>query len=117
MILENLFAQAAQGETFLRMCLTGVMLGCMLHLCSAVRRRSAWLGAACEVLSVLLCAAAALVIMLRSGSGLRLYALLGLTLGAVLYQSGWRPVIDFLQVCLRKVFRPAGKRPPRGESM
>lgn len=117
MILENLFAQATQGEIFLRMCLGGLMIGIALHGCEAAGRHCRWLGAAGEIITAALGAAGALGILIRGGSGLRLYALLGMVLGAALYQAGWRPLLALTGKQIRKIFRPAGKQRVHDESM
>ena len=88
MILENLFAQAAQGRTFLMMCVCGLALGAMLQLSRALRRRRAWMGNLCDAAAAVLLGGMALGVMLLSGGGLRGYALLGLLIGAALYQAG-----------------------------
>lgn len=104
MILENLFAQAAQGRTFLLMCVCGLALGAMLHLSRALRGWRAWLGAAADALTALLLGGMALGVMLLSGEGLRGYALLGLLLGAALYEAGLRRPLGALG---RQLVKPA----------
>lgn len=96
MILENLFAQAAQGRTFFMMCVGGLALGAILHLSRALRGWRPWLGTAVDALAALLLGGMALGVMLSSGGGLRGYALLGLLLGAALYEAGLRRVLDAL---------------------
>ena len=96
MILENLFAQAAQGRTFLLMCLCGLLFGAMLHLSRALRGWKPWLGTTVDALATLLLGGIALGVMLSSGGGLRGYALLGLLLGAALYETGLRRLMDAL---------------------
>ena len=103
MILENLFAQAAQGRTFLLMCLCGLVLGAALHLSRALRGWRPWLGTVADVLAALLLGGMGLGVMLLSGSGLRGYALMGLLLGAALYEAGLRRVIDALGRWLRRL--------------
>ena len=104
MMLEQLFAQAAQGEVFLRMVLAGAVLGMTLQLCQALRRLKAWLGAAGEATAVLLCFLLTLHTLLECGSTLRLYALLGLVLGTVLYQAGLGRMLHSAGVFLQKKF-------------
>ena len=124
MILENLFAQAAQGRTFLLMCVCGLLLGAVLHLSRALRGVKPWLGTATDALAALLLGSMALGVMLLSGGGLRGYALLGLLLGAALYEAGLRRVIDALGRMLRhttdfirqKLPPKEGKAPPADES-
>ena len=96
MILENLFAQAAQGRTFLMMCVCGLVLGAMLHLSRALRQVRPWLGNLCDALAAVLLGGMALGVMLLSGEGLRGYALLGLLIGAALYQAGLSRVLGAL---------------------
>ena len=102
MILENLFAQAAQGRTFLLMCLCGLLLGAMLHLSRALRGWRPWLGTAADALTAVLLGGMALGVLLRSGGGLRGYALLGLLIGAALYQAGLSRVIGALAGLLNR---------------
>ena len=113
MILENLFAQAAQGRTFLLMCLCGLMLGAMLHLSRALRRCRPWLGNIADVLAALMLGAAALWVLLGSGGGLRGYALLGLLIGAVLYQAGISRIIGALFGLLARPLQFLAQKFPR----
>lgn len=124
MILENLFAQAAQGRTFLLMCVCGLLLGAMLHLSRALRGWRAWLGAAADILTALALGGMALAVMLVSGGGLRGYALLGLLLGAALYEAGLSRALTALgrlltrsaHFILRKKRAKEGKDIPADES-
>ena len=124
MILENLFAQAAQGRTFLLMCVCGLMLGALLHLSRALRGWKPWLAGVIDALTALLLAGMALGVLLRSGEGLRGYALLGPLVGAALYQAGLsRPVAALIralrqtmQFILQKVPRKEGNAAPADES-
>ena len=83
MTLEVLFAQQGQAETFLRMVLLGAAFALALTLGGAWRHRHG-LSDAADVLCALMLTLAALIVLIHSGEGLRLYALLGLLLGAVL---------------------------------
>ena len=118
MILENLFAQAAQGRTFLLMCVCGLALGAMLHLSRALRGWKVWLGAAADILTALLLGGMTLGVMLRSGEGLRGYALLGLLLGAALYEAGLSRLLMALGRLLKRFGRlvPQKIRPKRGDN-
>ena len=84
MTLEVLFAQQGQAETFLRMVLLGAAFALALTLGGAWRHRHG-LSDAADVLCALMLTLAALLVLIHSGEGLRLYALLGLLLGAVLW--------------------------------
>ena len=121
MILENLFAQAAQGRTFLMMCVCGLLLGAMLHLSRALRRRRPWLGNAVDLLAAILLGGMALIVLLRGGDGLRGYALLGLLLGAALYQAGLSRLLTLLarpvHILAQKIRRKAGNGPSAGETL
>lgn len=81
MTLELLFAQAGQVRTFLLLTQCGALLGVLICLGGALRRLRPWLGAAMDVLSGFLLAAACGQVLLCSGEGLRLYGLLGLCIG------------------------------------
>ena len=102
MILENLFAQAAQGRTFLLMCVCGLPLGAMLHLSRALRGWKPWLGAVADAAAAILLAGMVLGVMLGSGEGLRGYALLGLLLGTALYTAGLSHVMTGLGRLMRR---------------
>ena len=121
MILENLFAQAAQGRTFLMMCVCGLLSGAMLHLSRALRRRRTWLGNAVDLLAAILLGGMALGVLLRSGGGLRGYALLGLLLGAALYQAGLSRLVSalarFAHFLAQKMPRKAGNDASAGETL
>ncbi len=88
MTLEVLFARQAQGEAFLLMAALGLALGALLQGAGAVNRHHRLLGMAADLLIAVLLTAAILVIALMTGTGLRLYALLGLCIGAALYLAG-----------------------------
>ena len=121
MILENLFAQAAQGRTFLLMCVCGLTLGALLHLSRILRRWKPWLGNLCDAASALLLGGMALAVLLQSGEGLRGYALLGLLLGAALYQAGLSRLVTALgrplHVILQKFRTKEGNGSPADESL
>jgi len=97
MTLEVLFAQAAQGRTFLLMVLCGAALALGVQLAGCVHRWKPWLGMAADLLCAVGLALALGQIILRSGEGLRLYGLLGLCIGAALYAAGIAPVVNWLQ--------------------
>lgn len=105
MMLETLFAQAAQGRTFLLMCLWGVAAGVCLHLTGLLRRWKPWLGVVGEALGVAVLCVLALGTVLLSGGGLRLYGLLGLTLGMLAYRAGLQPTLDALGRVLYRGYR------------
>lgn len=96
MTLEVLFAQAAQGRTFLLMLLLGAALALLVHLCGFLHRVSRWLGMAADLLCALGLAAALGWILLHSGEGLRLYGLLGGCVGAALYAAGIAPIVGWI---------------------
>ena len=50
----------------------------------------------------------ALIVLIHSGEGLRLYALLGLLLGAVLWETGIRRILRWIGKRLKKSF-PTGR--------
>lgn len=96
MTLEVLFAQAAQGRTFLLMLLCGTGLALAVHLCGFLHRANHWLGMAADLLCVLGLALALGQILLGSGEGLRLYGLLGLCIGGTLYAGGLAPAVGWI---------------------
>lgn len=81
MTLELLFAQANQGRTFLLMALCGCLGGIAAVLAGRLHRRSRVAGLLADGVIALLLTLAAAFVLLRSGEGLRLYALLGLCIG------------------------------------
>lgn len=102
MTLEVLFAQAAQGRTFLLLTLCGAALALGVHLAGFLHRRSRPLGMAADLL---LAAGATLTvgqILLASGAGLRLYGLLGLCIGAALYAGGIAPAVGWMGRCIMR---------------
>lgn len=108
MTLEVLFAQQEQAATFLRM----VLLGAAFALCftiSGVWRRKRALSDAADVMAAMLLMGAALLVLLHSGEGMRLYALLGLLLGAALYEAGLRRILIWMGKQLKKIFSSGRK--------
>ena len=81
MTLELLFAQAHQGRTFLLMALCGCIASVAALLAGRLHRRCRIAGILADVATALLLTLIAACILLRSGEGLRLYALLGLCIG------------------------------------
>lgn len=104
MMLENLFAHAAQEQAFLAMMAGGLALGAVLQLNGALRRRWRAMGFLWDGLFALLALALALLVMLRFGSGLRAYALLGATLGMLLYHAGISRGISFVGRKIGRLF-------------
>ena len=103
MTLEVLFSQAAQGRTFLLLALFGALLALAVHTGSLLHRLHRWLGIAADLLCAVLAAVVLGRILLASGSGLRLYGLLGLMIGAALYSAGPGPaVIHLLEGLIRR---------------
>ena len=105
MTLEVLFAQAAQGRTFLLLVVCGMMAGLGVQLAGVLHRRNRFLGMAADLLCAFLLAAALGQILLTSGEGLRLYGLLGLCIGGALYLSGLSPALAWCARSLRKLNR------------
>lgn len=108
MTLEVLFAQQEQAATFLRMVLLGAAFALCVGICGVPRRRRGVSGVA-EVVAAMLLTGAAMLVLLRSGEGLRLYALLGLLLGAALYETGLRRILRWLGKGLKKTFPSSRK--------
>ena len=81
MTLELLFAQANQGRTFLLMALCGCVAGIATVLAGRLHRWSKTAGLLADGSIALLLTVSAAYILLRSGEGLRLYALLGMCIG------------------------------------
>ena len=90
-MLEALFAHQSQEQAFLAFLVCGLVLGLGLHIGAALRNRvvcTLW-----EVLTALGCIALAFLVLLRFGTGLRAYALLGILLGVLLYLAGLAQVL------------------------
>ena len=98
MTLEVLFAQQGQAETFLRMVLLGAAFALALTLGGAWRHRHG-LSDAADVLCALMLTLAALLVLIHSGEGLRLYAL---------RETGIRRIFRWIGKRLKKSF-PSGR--------
>lgn len=96
MTLEVLFAQAAQGRTFLLMTLGGAALALGVQLAGFLHQRSRWLGMGADLLLAAGMTLTVAHILLRSGAGLRLYAVLGLCIGAAVYMGGLAPAVGWV---------------------
>ena len=107
MTLEVLFAQQGQAETFQRKVLLGAATPLPQTLGGAWRHRHGMADAA-DVLCALMLTFLALLVLIHSGEGLRLYALLGLLLGAVLWETGIRRIFRWIGKRLKKSF-PTGR--------
>lgn len=95
MTLELLFAKAAQGRTFLLMAALGALLALCVQLCGCLHRLCRPAGLAADLFTALGAAAGMAQILQSSGAGLRLYALLGLCIGAALYAAGLAPAVGW----------------------
>ena len=96
MTLELLFAKASQGRTFLLMVLCGAALALGIHLAGLIHRCKPLPGMAADVLCAAGLALALCRVLLTSGEGLRLYALLGLCIGGVIYSAGIAPAVGWI---------------------
>lgn len=105
MTLENLFAQAAQGRTFLAMCVCGLLLGLMTQIARWLRGKKPWLGLLGDAAAALSLGPLMLGVLLRSGAGLRAYAILGLLIGLTLYAAGLGRLLTRLARAVRIPFR------------
>ncbi len=117
MMLENLFAQAVQGRTFLLCCLLGLMAGLLCDGAKGLGRLHPILGWLGDALSALVVALGVLLALLLGGSGMRGYMVLGLILGAALYHAGLRPVVSALAGWMMKFRRQAGNADSGDESI
>ena len=119
MTLEALFSQAAQGRTFLLLTLCGAAAALLIQLAGFLHRLNRLTGMAADLLCVLCLTAALARILLESGSGLRLYGLLGLCIGAALYTAGLAPAVRWIagwlahRRSLRSGQTKAGNAPPQ----
>lgn len=111
MTLEVLFARQGQSRAFLQLCCLGMAAGMLLHLSVGVHRRSRLLGAVLDVLGCLLMAAAAALVLMRSGIGIRLYGVLGLVIGILLYVAGMMQVLRLAARLIHRKSDAAPKRP------
>ena len=114
MTLEVLFAREAQVQCFLLMACAGAAL---IHLAGWLHRAQKAAGMAADLLCGALAAGAGLYAALATGSGVRLYGLLGLAVGALLYLMGAAPLVRAATRLAQKMFpRPAGKQAVHAES-
>lgn len=107
-MLEALFAHQSQEQAFLAFLVCGLALGLGLHIGAAVRKpvlRALW-----DVITALACAALAFTVLLRFGTGLRAYALLGILLGVLLYLAGLAQVLRLAGNLFQKY---KNSRPPK----
>lgn len=105
MMLETLFARAGQTQAFLSLAGFGFLFGALIHLCSPLRRARPVLGTVADLSCCALLGVMLWWDLLFFGDGVRLYGLLGLTLGALLYFSGLRPVVSAFLRLMRKLLK------------
>ena len=95
--MEKLFLIPQQGAVFLTLLGVGIGLGAWWQLLSWVRRRMPGLGALWDGLFAMSLGASLLGVLLRwREAQLRLYALLGVLLGALIYLLGRGSVVAWL---------------------
>lgn len=87
-MMERLFAVQAQREIFLLMLSGGCALGLLMDIARAVQARWPRAGLAADIVPALALFVLLMAVMLRTREGLRLYGLLGVALGAMLYFAG-----------------------------
>ena len=119
-MLETLFAHAVQKEIFLLALRWGVALGAVGQGLNWLRRCMPALRWMCDVLLAASGAAMLLGVTLHSGDGVRLYALLGMLLGVLLYTAGAGRVLEAAGRSLHKIYEKfhipkEGKPPARRE--
>ncbi len=100
--LEMLFARAAQGRVFLLLMAGGLLLGLLLTAAGALYRWSRVAGMVADLLCALAAAGLVMTAAFLAGDGLRLYGLLGLAVGVLLYRCGVQPAAaGVLRLCWR----------------
>lgn len=117
MMLENLFAQAAQEQTFLWLTAGGFGLGLLVQAACALRRVSRVAGLAGDVLTALAAGALLLWVLTRFGGGLRAYGLLGLLIGLLLYFAGVSRLVSALGTGVAGILRKMKKTPSPKEGI
>ena len=111
MMLENLFAQAGQEQTFLYLTAGGFALGLLMQLSGALRRLSRPAGLAGDAFTALAAGALALWVLTRFGGGLHAYGLLGLLIGLLLYYAGVSRLVSALGAGFARLWRRMKKSP------
>ena len=105
MMLENLFAQAGQEQTFLYLTAGGFALGLLMQLSGALRRLSRPAGLAGDAFTALAAGALALWVLTRFGGGLRAYGLRGVLIGLLLYWAGAGRLVAALGKAIARLWR------------
>lgn len=105
MMLETLFARAGQTQAFLSLAGCGFLFGALCHLFSPLRRTRPVPGAAADLFCCLLLGVLLWRDLIVFGDGVRLYGLLGLIAGALLYFSGLQPVVNAFLRLMRKLLK------------
>ena len=111
MMLENLFAQAGQEQTFLYLTAGGFALGLLMQLSGALRRVGRVAGLMGDVFTALAAGTLLLWVLVRFGGGLRAYGLLGLLLGLLLYYAGASRLVSALGAGVARLWRKMKKTP------
>lgn len=116
--MERLFEIPRQGEVFLLLLGSGVLLGALWQGLGFLRRRLPRCGAVWDVLFALSLGGMLLLALLRwREQRLRLYALLGVCLGAAMYLAGPGAAVDALCWYVRKKAPRRQENPPSGANL
>ena len=105
-MMERLFAVNEQREIFLLLTACGFIWGALTDGADALRRKRPILGLTADAAGVLILLAMLLAVLMRTHEGVRLYGLLGVAVGALLYRSGLSRVLHAACAWVKKACMP-----------
>ena len=103
-MMERLFAVGEQREVFLLWLACGFVWGILMHGAEFVRKRTLHWGMIADAVSVTALLAMILTVLVHTHEGVRLYGLLGVAIGLLLYRSGLACLLQGAGTLLKKAF-------------
>lgn len=110
-MMERLFAVSEQREVFLLWLACGFVWGVLTHGAELIRKRAPHWGLLADAAAVLALLLMILTVLVHTHEGVRLYGLLGVAVGSLLYRSGLACLLQGAGMLMKKALgRAVGGR-------